>query len=144
MGNKSLLKEVWLVDDAPIDLFINEQLLSAYGFANQFMVFESAQEALQEFSSRCKNEKPFPQVIFLDYFMPSINGLEFLNRLKDLIEDEKPTMEIPKIVMLTTLKEPEKRKTLEQQELVFTIMSKPLSEKAVSALSALILSQASH
>lgn len=141
MTNKSLLKEVWLIDDAPIDLFINEQLLSAYGFASHFKVFEFAQGALTEFSKRCDKMLPLPEVIFLDYFMPSIDGLEFLFRLKDLIEDKKTTLEIPKIIMLTTLKEPEKRKNLEQQELVYSIMSKPLTEKAVSELSNSLSSQ---
>lgn len=47
-GVDAKVKEVMLIDDEPIDLFINEKLLNAYNFAPKYVAFQDAGLALRE------------------------------------------------------------------------------------------------
>lgn len=124
-----------LIDDEPIDLFINERLLKAYSFAKRYLAFQDALLALKELRRRASVGTALPDVIFLDYFMPQIDGFDFVSRIKDLETEYPASFSGTRIIMLTTLKSPEKRKKLEEFERIFAIMSKPLNESAVKELS---------
>lgn len=130
-----------LIDDEPIDLFINEKLLSAYGFANRYLPYQDALKALNYLEDRLSTGQSIPSVIFLDYFMPQIDGLDFVSRLNKLEEKFPYELGNTRIIMLTTLKAPEKRKQLSEFDRVFKIMTKPLSEKSVSELNELIFQE---
>lgn len=124
-----------LIDDEPIDLFINERLLKAYSFAKRYLAFQDALLALKELRRRATAGNALPDIIFLDYFMPQIDGFDFVSRIKELEVEFPNSFTSTRIVMLTTLKSPEKRKKLEEFQRIFAIMSKPLSESAVKDLS---------
>lgn len=141
-GEFAPIAEVMLIDDEPIDLFINERLLKAYGFAKRYVAFQDALLALNELERRARSSQPLPEVLFLDYFMPQIDGLDFLTRVKALEQEFPESLGPLRIIMLTTLKEPEKRRKLGEFDRIFAVMSKPLSEKAVSELNGRFLYQA--
>lgn len=130
-----MVNEVMLIDDEPIDLFINERLLNAYGFSNKYVAFEDALAALRDLENRCRTGKDLPQVIFLDYFMPQIDGFDFLSRLKIIEEEFVAEFFNTHIIMLACMKSPEKRRKLDDFNRIFAVMNKPLSEKAVAELS---------
>jgi len=136
-GNSVFAKveEVMLIDDEPIDLFINEKLLTAYSFAKKYVAFQDALSALRELEKRASANKALPVIIFLDYFMPQVDGFEFLSKLKNLENQYPSTFTNTHIIMLTTMKAPEKRKKLEEFDRIFCVMNKPLNEKAVAELS---------
>lgn len=134
-GEHAAIGEVMLIDDEPIDLFINERLLKAYSFSRRYVAFQDAMMALKELQKRANEGSPLPGIIFLDYFMPQVDGLDFLTRMKELEKQYPEAFSTIRVVMLTTLKSPEKRKKLEEFERIFAIMSKPLNETAVSELS---------
>jgi len=133
-GEVAQVREVMLIDDEPIDLFINEKLLNAYNFAKKYVAFQDAVLALKELEKRAASGKELPPIIFLDYFMPQIDGFDFLTKMKGL-EDKYPSaFSQTRIIMLTTMKAPEKRKKLEAFDRIFCVMNKPLNEKAVAEL----------
>ncbi|HCS18994.1 MAG TPA: hypothetical protein DIW47_00270 [Bacteroidetes bacterium] len=135
LGGNAAINEVMLIDDEPIDLFINERLLKAYSFAKRYIAFEDALLALKELRNRAGSGAVLPDIIFLDYFMPLIDGFDFVSRIKELELEFPDSFSGTRIIMLTTLKSPEKRKKLEEFERIFAIMSKPLNEAAVKDLS---------
>ncbi len=140
-GESSIVHEVMLIDDEPIDLFINEKLLSSQGFATKYCQFPDAYFALRELEERITGGKPLPQVVFLDYFMPQIDGLDFLTRLKTMEEVRPGVFNDMRVIMLTSLRAPEKRKSLEEFDSIFRIMNKPLSEKSIRDLMASLTQQ---
>ncbi len=79
-GVDAKVKEVMLIDDEPIDLFINEKLLNAYNFAHKYVAFQDAGQALRELEKRALAKKALPYIIFLDYFMPQIDGFDFFKQ----------------------------------------------------------------
>ena len=133
-GVVAQVREVMLIDDEPIDLFINEKLLNAYSFAKKYVAFQDALSALKDLEKRAAVGKVLPEIIFLDYFMPQIDGFDFLTKLKDLEEKFATAFGDTRIIMLTTMKAPEKRKKLEAFDRIFCVMNKPLSETAVTEL----------
>lgn len=141
-GVVAQVNEVMLIDDEPIDLFINEKLLTAYSFAKKYVAFQDAVHALRELEKRAFEGKMLPSIIFLDYFMPQIDGFDFLTKMKVLEEVYPLAFSETRIIMLTTMKAPEKRKKLEAFERIFCVMNKPLNEKAVTELSGRIFQKA--
>ena len=139
-----MIDEVMLIDDEPIDLFINEKLLTAYAFAKKYIAFTDALVALAELEKRIHAGKTLPSIIFLDYFMPQVDGLDFLAKLKALENDHKEAFVHTRVIMLTTMKAPEKRKRLEEFDRILTIMNKPLTEKSVAELNARLLQEVSQ
>ena len=142
-SDKALVKEVMLVDDEPIDLFICEKLLSALRFAEQFVPMPDSMKALDFLEKRIKSGEALPQIVFLDYFMPLVDGQDFLERIKLMEADYPGAFDQTRFIVLTSLKAPEKRKSLAVYEHVFKVMSKPLNEKSVMELSSLLLQQVS-
>lgn len=134
-GVDAKVKEVMLIDDEPIDLFINEKLLNAYNFAHKYVAFQDAGLALRELEKRALAKKALPDIIFLDYFMPQIDGFDFLSKMKGLEEQYALAFGKTRVIMLTTMNAPEKRKKLEAFDRIFCVMNKPLNEKAVADLS---------
>ena len=90
---------IMLVEDDPGDQKLIRKSLLNQKVANEIIVTESGEEAL-EFLSACKagdNETPVPELILLDLNMPGMGGKEFLRHIK--ADDELDT--IP-VVILTT------------------------------------------
>lgn len=136
-----MIEEVMLIDDEPIDLFINEKLLTAYGFAKKYTAHQDALAALKELQKRAELDKPMPAIIFLDYFMPQIDGFDFLSKFKTIEEQFPDKLSSTHIIMLTTMKAPEKRRKLEEMGRILSVMNKPLNEKAVGELNMMLLQQ---
>lgn len=139
-----LVNEVMLVDDEPIDLFISEKLLSALQFANHFIPMLDSIKALDLIETRLIEGRKLPQIVFLDYFMPLVDGSDFLARIQELSYEYPGSFCDTKFIVLTTLKAPEKRKSLSVYEHVFKVMSKPLNERTVNELGELLLQQVSQ
>lgn len=122
---------VLLVDDNEIDNLINERLITTFGFAKQVAVRTTATSAIQLLENIVSQMSSLPEVIFLDYFMPEIDGIGFLERLEQLSEKYPGKFDHTQVMVLTSLKNPEKRKRLDHFENVAAVISKPLSKKAL-------------
>ena len=69
-----------LIDDNPLDNYINTKLIQNVNFANEVLAFESPVDALLAL----KEGNIKPDVIFLDINMPVMNGFEFLMEYANL------------------------------------------------------------
>ena len=100
MKNKVIL----LVEDNPSDVGLTRRALDKSHIANEMVVAEDGQEALDylfgggQFTGRDLNE--LPALILLDLKLPRVTGLEVLRQIR---ADER-TSRLP-VVILTTSKE---------------------------------------
>ena len=69
-----------LIDDNPLDNYINSLLIQKNNFASEVISLESSEEALFEL----KIGTIKPDVLFLDINMPVLNGFEFLAKYANL------------------------------------------------------------
>jgi two-component SAPR family response regulator len=69
-----------LIDDNPLDNFINTLLIIKAKFAHEVISCESSEDALLKLSDGSIK----PDVIFLDLNMPVINGFQFLSKYANL------------------------------------------------------------
>jgi len=100
MKNKIIL----LVEDNPSDVGLTQRALAKSHIANEMVVAEDGQDALDYLFAAGKytgrDVKETPGVVLLDLKLPRVDGLEVLRRVRS---DER-TKRIP-VVILTTSKE---------------------------------------
>ncbi|MDB5193771.1 MAG: cheB 1 [Segetibacter sp.] len=82
-------KKVMVVDDAEIDRFMAEKIMTKYDFAEEVITVESAMDALDYLNEHKDQPENLPCLIFLDINMPEMTGFDFLDayaKLADIIK----------------------------------------------------------
>ena len=103
MKNKVIL----LVEDNPSDIGLTQRALAKSHIANELVVAEDGQEALDylfgggQFTDRDVNE--LPALILLDLKLPRVTGLEVLRQIR---ADER-TSRVPVVILTTSQEEPD-------------------------------------
>lgn len=75
------MKKVYIIDDDKDIREVMTYVLESEGYSTQ--IFSSGLDALEAL----KNNSERPHAIILDYMMPVMNGLEFLDKLSELPSD---------------------------------------------------------
>lgn len=120
---------ILLVDDDPINNFLNLRLLDSLNIADEVKVCMNGLEAL-EFLNELKNTcDHFPDLILLDINMPVLDGFEFLKAFQQLQLDEKDSV---KIVMLTTSSAKSDLNKID--DLGYKVINKPLTEEKINKI----------
>ncbi len=116
---------VMLIDDNPIDNFINERLIQHFHFSEKIYIQTSVIGGLEYLKNIKKvdlsSESLIPKYIFLDINIPVIDGWGFLKGYKELKLDCK-------IIILTNSLTPEDRDEAFSYESVIEFLGKPLTE----------------
>ncbi|RJP71262.1 MAG: response regulator [Ignavibacteriales bacterium] len=94
-------KPILLVEDDQVDVMTVKRAFKDLHITNKLYVAENGEEAL-EFLQNPQNEKP--HIILLDLNMPKMNGIEFLQIIK---QDQQLKM-IPVIILTTSKAEQDK------------------------------------
>jgi CheY-like chemotaxis protein len=124
------VKTALLVDDNEIDNFINERIIQTSGFAEQVIIKNSTDSAL-EFLRSGPGEADFPEVIFLDLNMPGKDGFVFLQEFDTLPAGVK---EKTRVVVLSSSISPDDISKASTNPYVLKYINKPLSEKYLEAI----------
>ena len=123
-------KSVLLIDDSEGELALNEELIKTYNFADHVTICKSGQEALNFLKdSGLNSSEQCPEVIFLDIFMPVMNGFEFLEKYEKLPPECRNNKAI---ILLTASKEPKDYFHSSTSLIVTHWISKPLTKEILN------------
>lgn len=123
--------KVLLVDDNEIDNFINERMILSTKFAEEVIVKNSADAAMNYIKEHATVETNLPDVIFLDLNMPIKDGFAFLEEYDGVSETIKNKC---KVIVLSSSISPEDINKASTNPYVFKYINKPLSEKYLDAI----------
>ncbi len=126
MAFKKKLNRILLIDDSEADNFFHARVIRKYGCAEEIIIREGGQEALDYLRLAVDGVFPQPDLIFLDINMPGMTGWEFLEEYKKLEAGQKAKIVI---VMLTTSLNPNDAEAAEKTGTLNKFMNKPLTEK---------------
>ena len=119
---------VFLIDDSEIDLFIQKRFLEVCEFADQVVMYRSADDA---FAALQGPESPAPDVIFLDLNMPESDGFFFLENFVKLAPD---VVKKSKIVVLSSSESSKDREYAFSFQNVIHFIPKPLKQSDIEDL----------
>lgn len=123
------IKHVLLVDDNPVDNYINRLIITKTQLAETISVVQSGLEAIDLLKQFLSNGERFPDLIFLDIRMPIMDGFEFLDAYDGFPHEHKATC---KIIMLTSSKDERDIERANQNPHVRKFISKPLTPDAIT------------
>lgn len=121
---------VLIIEDNPIDVFINTRVIQQSGLSKEVMALQSAREALEFLTQQAINSK-LPDLIFLDIRMPDLDGFEFLEEFSEL---PQRVLELCKIVMLSSTIDPLELEKARNSPFVLAFIPKPLTRDKVLEL----------
>ncbi|MBA0882936.1 response regulator [Flavobacterium undicola] len=76
--------KILLVDDDATYLFITKKILEQQQNVEQINTFMNGLEALTYLKQHSKEENILPNILFLDLFMPIMDGWQFLNEFTEV------------------------------------------------------------
>lgn len=125
---------VLLIDDNEIDNIINERILMALNFSNKITLKNSAQAALKFIELNLAHPETLPDIIFLDIYMPIMDGFGFLREFENLKNNSNY---FPLIIPITSAINPDLPKRLSEEYGLSEFVNKPLNEKVINHLKSL-------
>lgn len=132
------IQNLMLIDDDVVDQKLYKRIIDRTGRVENIIQFEAADLALEYLRSA---ECPQIDAIILDLRMPRMDGFEFLDAINS--EDELEKVHAV-IVMLTTSLAPEDQARAKNHPLVKDFWNKPLEERMIIELCALLKSIGGH
>lgn len=109
-----------LIDDNPLENFINANLILRGNFANEVIASESTEEAL----NLIRKQAVRPDVIFLDIRMPVMDGFKFLKEYAKIDPNDNI-----RIFMLSSSCNPRDIANAENSKYVTKFIQKPLTSE---------------
>lgn len=74
----TLIKNLWLIDDDEIFVFLTQKTIEKTNFSGEVTVFTNGKKALDQLTMIAGNNEMLPGIIFLDLSMPVMDGWQFL------------------------------------------------------------------
>jgi CheY-like chemotaxis protein len=129
MAKTQRYKLVLLLDDNPMDNFVNQKILEVSNFAENIIVFQSGQDTLNHLKS--VKSPDIPDIIFLDIMMPVMDGFAFLEAFENLPDFVKNKC---RVIMLSTSDSFKDLNRANKCRFVFKFLNKPLTSSVLDAI----------
>ncbi|GGG38684.1 response regulator [Croceivirga lutea] len=114
-----MLKKILLVDDNKATNFIHTKFVKETNMVEEVVAFQAGENALDYLVET----DVFPEIIFVDINMPTMDAWEFLDRFNELARIEK---ENTKVFLLTTTISPTDEEKVKAYPIISKMMFKPL------------------
>lgn len=124
-------RSVMLVDDNEIDNIINEKIIEANAFAEQILVFQTGQDALEYLREHQGDVESLPEIVFLDINMPIMDGFQFLTDFEEFADEVRNKC---KIIMLSSSISPKDIDRAASSRYVKKYLNKPLNARYLEAI----------
>lgn len=128
---------ILLVDDDPVNNFLNQRLLETLAVANQLLVAQNGHEAFallqqyyQDHQAETDADSVRPALVLLDMNMPVMNGYEFLQAYQQL----PPAQQQAIVIVMLTNSLPCPQMLRARQLHVADFLSKPLTREKIDAV----------
>ncbi|TBW26433.1 two-component system response regulator [Gramella sp. KN1008] len=118
-----------IIDDDPIVTFLQSKMVSKAGLDEDPTVFKDPHAGLDFLQENLSPEDNIHYLIMLDINMPSMDGWEFLEKLKEV-----PNNEFCHVVMVTSSIDRRDKRNAANDEHVVDFIEKPVSAKHCSKL----------
>lgn len=123
---------VLILDDDELFGFLVSELLTSMKLLKKFYIqLEKDGDSALNYLQQCQYEGGFPDVIILDYKMPTMNGFEFIERYEQTFFQHFPTTRL--VMCSSSMWKSDKSKALNYQS-VSNYINKPLTEEKLFGL----------
>jgi len=123
-------KKIMIVDDNEFDCYITSKLIASFDSSIDIMEFNSSVTAIQYLEEYQDDLEKLPKLIFLDIYMPILDGFEFIEKFKTLSENIKKYTKI--CILSTTVDDFHIHKAKENENVYFT--SKPITMEFIQSI----------
>lgn len=124
------LKSIMIIDDNEFDCYITSKLINSHDDTIDIMEFNSSVTALQYLQEFQNDTKKLPNLIFLDIYMPLMDGFEFIEHFNQF---SKVLTDYTKIcIVSSTIDDYYINKAKLDANVLFT--SKPISKEFIASL----------
>ena len=128
---KAKYKKIMIIDDNEIDNYIVKTLLKNNNIADEVIVFDSAVAAIEYLQFNQHNVNELPQIIFLDLYMPIMNGFQFIEMLDKI---DSSAVQASKLCVLSSSIDNNDIIKSKFNNSVFTYIAKPISTEFLLSL----------
>ncbi|MEM8507215.1 MAG: response regulator [Bacteroidota bacterium] len=116
---------VCIIEDNMVSQFATRYCLEQYAEGElSILVYDSAEDALEAFTEQMHQEKPLPDLIFLDLGLDKMDGWEFMKALEILVEKSGH----PDIYILSSFSNSKDREVARTHPMVHGYIDKPLTK----------------
>ena len=119
---------VGIVEDNPIDIFINTKVIEQTNLCDELVTYNSAREALASLANNQASQTPNPELILLDIRMPDMDGFDFLDAFMKLPDAVQQNC---KIIMLSSSIDDADESKARSYPAVCDFVCKPLTREKI-------------